>query len=152
MSDAPAATPTAPRRTRALIAVGLCAFAIVAIVVLGVVLSENVVYFRPVSEALARRESDGTTRFRIAGEVVDGSVVETRDGVRFRITDGEATATIAHRGDPPSLFKDGAPVVCEGRWSGKTFASDRILIRHGNEYEPPAVDGNGTKSSGAKAQ
>lgn len=152
MSEIPVTTAAAPRRTRALIAVGLCAFAVVAIVVLGVVLSENVVYFRPVSEAIARRESDGTKRFRIAGEVVDGSVVETRDGVRFRITDGKATATIAHRGDPPSLFEDGAPVVCEGRWSGTTFASDRILIRHGNEYEPPSVDDSGSKSSGAEAR
>ena len=43
-----------------------------------------------------------------------------------------------HSGDPPGLFKDGAPVVCEGRWSkGAAFDSDRILIKHGNEYKPP---------------
>ena len=43
-----------------------------------------------------------------------------------------------HRGDPPSLFKAGAPVVCEGRWgTGAAFDSDRIMIRHGNEYTPP---------------
>jgi cytochrome c-type biogenesis protein CcmE len=129
------------RRRRALFAVALCAVAIVAIVVLTVVLSENVVYFRTVSEAVAQRQQQGGDRFRIAGEVVPGSVEETKRGVRFRVTDGKATATVVHVGDPPELFKPGAPVVCEGKWgAGKAFDSDRIMIRHGNEYEPPKVD------------
>jgi cytochrome c-type biogenesis protein CcmE len=129
------------RRRRALIAIGACVAAVVAIIVLAVVLSENVVYFRTVSEAVSQRSSQGDARLRIAGQVVKGSVREVHDGVRFEITDGKATATIVHRGDPPGLFKEGAPVVCEGRWGrGKAFDSDRILIRHGNDYEPPKVD------------
>lgn len=129
------------RRRRAWIAIGLCGIAIVAIVVLAFVLSENVVYFRTVSEAVAERQERGDDRFRLAGEVVPGSITETKDGVRFRVTDGEATATVEHTGDPPELFEDGAPVVCEGRWGdGRAFVSDRIMIRHGNEYTPPDVD------------
>ncbi len=132
---------TRRRRRRAWIAVGLCAVAVVAIIVLAIVLSENVVYFRTVSEAVEQRDEQGADRFRLAGEVVPGSIVETRDGVRFRVTDGEATATVRHVGDPPELFENGAPVVCEGRWgSGAAFDSDRIMIRHGNEYQPPEVD------------
>jgi cytochrome c-type biogenesis protein CcmE len=136
-----AASPTAQRRRRAFIAIGCCVAAIVAIIVLGVMLSENVVYFRSVSEAVRDRKEQGTDRFRIAGEVVANSVSETSRGVRFEITDGKATAVIVHRGDPPELFEDGVPIVCEGRWgAGTAFASDRILIRHGNEYKPPEVD------------
>lgn len=128
-------------RRRAFVAVGACGVAIAAIIVLTVVLSENVVYFRTVSEAVAQRSSQGDDRFRMAGEVVPGTIVEATGAVRFEMTDGKATALVAHRGDPPDLFKDGAPVVCEGRWShGKTFVSDRILIRHGNEYTPPDVE------------
>ena len=44
------------RRRRAWVAIGMCGAAVVAIVVLAVVLSENVVYFRTVSEAVERRE------------------------------------------------------------------------------------------------
>ena len=129
------------RRRRALIAVGLCAVAVIAIVALTVVLSENVVYFRTVSEAVAQRREQGDDRFRLAGEVVAGSITETHDGVRFRVTDGKATATVLHVGDPPQLFKSGAPIVCEGRWgAGREFDSDRIMIRHGNEYTPPTVN------------
>jgi cytochrome c-type biogenesis protein CcmE len=128
-------------RRRTWFAVGLCGAALIAIIVLGVVLSENVVYFRTVSEAVQQGPSQGSDRFRLAGAVVAGSVRETRDGVRFEVTDGKATVAVAHRGDPPDLFKAGAPVVCEGQWGkGRTFDSDRIMIRHGNEYRPPKVD------------
>ena len=143
---------TETRRRRALVALACCAAAVVAIVVLGVVLSENVLYFRTVSEAVRDRTEQGADRFRLAGEVVPGSVSETTRGVRFEITDGRATATVVHRGDPPDLFEDAStkevPVVCEGRWgSGEAFASDRILIRHGNEYTPPKVDQKGSDDS-----
>jgi cytochrome c-type biogenesis protein CcmE len=128
-------------KRRAIIALSLCGAAVIAIIVLTVVLSSNVVYFRTVSEAVAERATDAGSRFRIAGEVVPGSVVETGRGVEFEITDGKKTARVVHVGDPPSLFEDGAPVVCEGRWGPKAaFASDRIMIRHGNEYEAPDVD------------
>ena len=130
-------------RRRAVVALSLCGVAIVAIVVLTVVLSENVVYFRTVSEAVASKKSDGDRRFRMAGKVVPGTVHETARGVNFEITDGKATVAVVHQGDPPSLFKEGAPVVCEGRWTnGAAFASDRIMIRHGSEYKPPKVDVN----------
>lgn len=136
---------SATRRRRALVALACCAAAAIAIVVLGVVLSENVLYFRTVSEAVRDRAEQGADRFRLAGEVVPGSVSETRRGVRFEVTDGKTTAIVVHHGDPPDLFEDAAekelPVVCEGNWSsGEAFDSDRILIRHGNEYTPPKVD------------
>jgi len=103
-------------------------------------LRSNVTYFRTVSEAVEIRTAGSDERFRIMGEVVPGSVEETRQGVRFDVTDGAETASVLHRGDPPELFGEDVPVVCEGRWDGATFASDRIMIRHGNDYEPPDVD------------
>jgi cytochrome c-type biogenesis protein CcmE len=113
---------------------------VITIVVLGVVLSKNVVYFRTVSEAVQQRSSEGDNRLRVAGEVVPGTIAETQRGVRFEVTDGKAKIPVVHRGDPPELFKEGVPVVCEGHWSrGDAFDSDRILIKHGNEYKPPSI-------------
>lgn len=143
---APPPAPSAPQRRsrakrRAIVAAAVCAAAIITIIVLGVVLSKNVVYFRTVSEAVEQRAGQGGDRLRVAGEVVPGTIAETRRGVRFEVTDGKATIPVVHRGDPPGLFKDGAPVVCEGHWSeGAAFDSDRILIKHGNEYKPPDVE------------
>ena len=126
------------RRRRTYLAVGMCGAAVVAIIVLVVVLSQNIEYFRTVSEAEAHRTD--TSQFRMAGAVVNGSIVATHQGVDFKITDGKATAQIIQHGDPPQLFKEGAPVVCEGHWTkGGSFLSDRILIKHGSDYTPPTV-------------
>jgi cytochrome c-type biogenesis protein CcmE len=129
-----------PKRLRYIVAGGLCAAAVVFLLVGG--LSRNIVYFRTVSEAVeAHQQSpDNDGRLRMAGAVVTGSVVRRDGGVAFQVTEGGSTASVFHRGDPPELFKDGAPVVCEGRWDGDSFASDRIMIKHGSEYRPPPVD------------
>jgi cytochrome c-type biogenesis protein CcmE len=126
------------------VAIGGCAVAVIAIVVLGIALSENVVYFRTVTEAVHNRTDEGTSRFRLAGGVVKTSVVDTKHGVNFQVTDGKNTVVVHHDGDTPALFKPGAPVVVEGHWASKAsnapFLSDRILIRHGADYTPPKVN------------
>jgi cytochrome c-type biogenesis protein CcmE len=137
---------TATRRRRAFIAIASCIVAVGGIIALAVALSENVVFFQSVSEALRDRNELGADRFRMGGQVVAGTVQEIADGVRFDVTDGRKTAEVVHRGDPPELFKAGVPVLCEGHWgSGATFRSDRILIRHGADYTPPEVDGEGNR-------
>jgi cytochrome c-type biogenesis protein CcmE len=138
------ATRASRNRARYIVAAGVCGFAVVAVIVLAIVLSENVVYFRTVSEAVHQRHDQGTDRFRLAGAVVPGSIHETAGGVRFALTDGKRTVEVDHRGDPPELFRKNAPVVCEGRWAsaraGAPFDSDRIMIKHGSDYAPPKVD------------
>ena len=144
---APGSPASSRRKRRAIIAAAICGAAIVAIIVLAVALSQNVVFFRTVSEAVAHRPSEQGARLRVAGAVVPGTIAETAKGVRFDMTDGKKTIPIVHSGDAPGLFKDGAPVVCEGRWSkGAAFNSDRILIKHGNQYKPPKVDTTGPRS------
>lgn len=133
------------RRLRYLVAGGICAAAVVFLVVGG--LSRNIVYFRTVSEAVSERAEEGDARLRMAGAVVPGSVERRPDGVAFKLTEGGVIASVFHRGDPPELFKDGAPVVCEGRWRGETFSSDRIMIKHGEEYRPPQVEPPGAGPS-----
>ena len=135
-------TVSAPvRKTRYIVALVTCGLVVVVAVVLLVVLSQNVVYFRTVSEAVRERTDQGDDRFRLAGAVVPGSIEATAGGVTFEVTDGKRTVRVSHEGDPPELFKGKAPVVCEGRWGqAKTFDSDRILIKHGADYQPPDVD------------
>lgn len=137
VSTPPQAPPRRRPRLRYLVAGGLCVAA-VAYLLFG--LSENVVYFRTVTEAVTERETIGDDRFRLMGEVVPGSQVASPAGVAFEVSDGNETAEVFHQGDPPELFGDGVPVVCEGAWgTDGRFTSDRIMIRHGSEYEPPDV-------------
>lgn len=138
-----APVPPAPpkRKGRYIAAAAVCGVVVVVAIVLLVVLADNVVFYRTVSEAVRDRANQGTTRFRIAGAVVPGSVKETNVGVDFTVTDGKKTVKVVHEGDPPELFKAKAPVVCEGHWGkGLVFDSDRILIKHGSNYQPPKVN------------
>ena len=66
-----------PKRLRYIVAGGLCAAAVLFLVVGG--LSRNIVYFRTVSEAVRAHDkapADGA-RLRMAGAVVTGSVVRS---------------------------------------------------------------------------
>ena len=133
--DADAVSSDAPSgagRRRAWIAFALIVGALGFLVFRG--LGDAAVYFLTADEAVAQRETLGERRFRVEGRVVAGSVRRTENGVSFRIREGGATVDVTHRGDPPELFQPGIPVVLEGRWDGERFASDRILVRHTEEY------------------
>jgi cytochrome c-type biogenesis protein CcmE len=101
-------------------------------------LGNATLYFRTADEAAAQRDSLGTRRFRIQGDVLAGSVRQTGDAgdnlVAFTLTSRGATVPVLHQGDPPELFKPGIPVVLEGRFDGDHFASDRILVKHSETY------------------
>lgn len=125
-----------PRRTRYVVAGALCLGAIGFLLFGG--LKDNIVYFRTVSEAVAERADEGDGRLRMAGTVVAGSVTRAAGGVSFTVTEGGESVEVFHRGDPPELFAPDVPVVCEGRWDGTRFASDRIMIKHGSTYKPPS--------------
>ena len=69
--------------------------AVVAIIVLAVVLSNNVVYFRTVSEAVDDRHSSERP-VPDGGRGRAGVGRGDPDGVRFEITDGKATVEVVH--------------------------------------------------------
>ncbi|MCZ7534961.1 MAG: cytochrome c maturation protein CcmE [Acidimicrobiia bacterium] len=162
MPAAPAPTdPGSPRRrlrVRWVVAALVCVGVIVWMLVGG--LAKNLVYLKPVSEAVEERADLGTRRFRMGGTVVPGSIVETDTGVRFELVEGGTTAEVDHSGDPPDLFEECAPVVVEGHWGAGAFLSDRLLIKHGEEYSPESeslddcgehpegVDGSAAATSG----
>ncbi len=97
-------------------------------------LGNATLYFRTADEAVAQRQSIGDDRFRIQGAVVQDSVSQVGDDVSFRIESKGVEVPVVHRGDPPEMFKPGIPVVLEGRFEGPTFDSDRILVKHSEEY------------------
>jgi cytochrome c-type biogenesis protein CcmE len=93
-------------------------------------------YYYNADEAVAQRADLGDKRFQVQGLVRD-DVASTADGVTFTITFNGVDLAVHHDGDPPELFKPGIPVVLEGQWdpSGDFFASDRILVKHSEQYQ-----------------
>ena len=97
-------------------------------------LGNATLYFRTADEAVAQRQSLGTRRFRIEGTVLPGTVRQTGQQVDFTIENRGVTVPVVHTGDQPELFKPGIPVVLEGRFQGQAFASDRIMVKHSEDY------------------
>lgn len=135
-----AAPPLRRRRWPAYLVIG------VVVVALGLVatraLSDATLFFYNADEAVAKRGQLGTDRFRLQGTVVDGSVEETPEGVAFTVAYNGVQVAVAHRGDPPELFRPGMPVVLEGRWSpdAEVFTSDRMLVKHDEQYDAEHPD------------
>jgi cytochrome c-type biogenesis protein CcmE len=111
---------------------------------LGVVLfnglNDAALFYYDVDEALEQRDELADQRFRMQGNVIDGSIRTTDEGVEFRLTFDDAEVLVRHQGDPPELFSPDIPVIIEGRFDGEVFRSDEILIRHDSTYEEEHED------------
>ena len=105
-------------------------------------LNDSLTYYLYPSEAVDQRADfpDGQ-RFRLAGIVVSGTVVEGDGSTSFEVTDGGADIPVLLNGPQPSLFGEDVPLLLEGAWSGSTFQADSALIRHDENYEVPEEGG-----------
>ncbi len=118
----------------------IAAFVLVAVVgALGAVLFEGLtnatVFFYNVDQAVAKRSELGTSRFRIQGNVIPGTVHDLGSAMAFDLKYNGVEVHVVHTGDVPDLFKPQIPVVLEGHFQGKTFDSDQMLLRHSPEYD-----------------
>lgn len=93
-------------------------------------------YFYNADEVVEQRLQLGDRRIQVQGLVRD-DVRRAADGVTFTLTFNGVDLAVRHQGDPPELFEPGIPAVLEGRWAadGSRFDSDRILVKHSEEYE-----------------
>lgn len=100
-------------------------------------LSGNLVYYVTPTELLSDQPPPGEY-LRLGGQVVPGSVHDVGEGVGFVVTDGTTRMTVVHTGGTPALFQTGTGVVLEGTFADGAFHSDTMLVKHGEEYRPPA--------------
>jgi cytochrome c-type biogenesis protein CcmE len=102
-------------------------------------ITDATLFFYNADEAVAKQQDLGVKRFRLQGTVVAGTTKRTAEGVSFVVDFNGVDVPVDHVGDPPELFQDRIPVVLEGHFAstrpGATFASDRILVKHSEEYE-----------------
>lgn len=133
--------------------------ALIAVVLAGAVVALvwNLVggslFFYNADEAVERRADLGDERFTLQGSPVGCSIVNGFQGddpvVAFSVTFGGESVDIVHFGDPAELFEPDVPVVLDGNWiegdhqvdgfdglaqDGYYFASDRMRVKHDNDY------------------
>lgn len=100
-------------------------------------MGEDLVYYWSPTELMEASNAQGAT-VRLGGMVVPGSMDWDREGsqVTFQVTDGQHTVNVDVDGNPPQMFREGIGVVVEGQLAADgTFESDRVMVKHGNEYE-----------------
>lgn len=106
---------------------------------LGVVLfnglTDAATFYYNVDEALERRDELEGQRFRMQGNVLEGTTVTTDVGVEFIIAYGYGELAVKNVGSPPELFNEEIPIIIEGTFVGDEFHSDEILIKHDSTYE-----------------
>lgn len=153
-SSISAPTPSASRvrkRSRRPILVGVIVLAALGFLV-GKGLDDATLYFRTADEAIAQRQALEGKRFRIEGNVVPGSIRASGEVVNFSIISKQTTVDVRNTGQPLGVFQDDIPVVLEGKFvtGSNTFDSDRIMVKHSEEYEakhPERVDAKSANGS-----
>jgi cytochrome c-type biogenesis protein CcmE len=131
-------SPTASRR---LFLVGALAVAGAA---LGAIsfgnIGENLVYYWDVSQLVENRAQAAGAVVRLGGQVKPGSVDWNAEEnmLRFDISDGKQAVPVECTGAPPQMFREGIGVVVEGTVTATgVFSSDRLMVKHSNEYKAP---------------
>lgn len=122
-------------------------FAVGALLVAGIALGglamsnlgEEIVYYWSPTELMARDDAENHT-VRLGGQVEPGTIDWDKDAqmVTFAITDGTTTMPVSSTGNPPQMFRDGIGVVVEGELKGDgVFHTEKIMVKHSNEYKAP---------------
>jgi cytochrome c-type biogenesis protein CcmE len=102
----------------------------------------NLVYFLTPKELLAKGPAAVGASVRLGGMVQDGTIdwnSDTRE-LHFRIIDEDSSSVpVISVGMPPQMFTPGQGVVVEGVYTREgVFKSNKIMVKHNNEYKPPA--------------
>lgn len=101
-------------------------------------LEQNLVYFVTPSELLAKGKQAVGNPVRLGGVVAPGTVHFESNVLTFEITDDVKNVSVTTTKAPPQMFQEGMGVVVEGAMQpdGK-FGAERLMVKHGNEYQPP---------------
>ncbi len=104
-------------------------------------LKETTVYYHTVSEVLNKQIHGNPEGIRVSGVVKEHSIKKLNDTNKysFSILDNSTNKElkVIYKGIVPDNFKDGAPVVVEGKmnYSKNIFYATTILLKCPSKYE-----------------
>ncbi len=134
-----------------------------AVVVLIWFLITNSQSFLPADEAVEKRSELEDRRFQILGSPISSAtsdqtvIIDGNEYTFFTISFDGVLVDVVSTGTPPDLFDEGIPVVLEGKWNqgplpkpgfifpngandGWWFLTNRILVKHDNDYREERLD------------
>jgi cytochrome c-type biogenesis protein CcmE len=107
-------------------------------------MGKNLVYYWSPSEMRdAGPKAIGAT-IRLGGQVKSGTVdwKPAENQLQFVVTDGTSEVNVHATHAPPEMFREGMGVVVEGTMTqAGVFETDRLMVKHNNEYRAPGTPG-----------
>jgi cytochrome c-type biogenesis protein CcmE len=130
---------TRKQRRLVLIGSGMGVLALAATLVL-FALKDSIVFFNSPTDVVEKNVAPGS-RIRLGGLVKEGTLVRGDNLlVRFEVTDGNKSVSVAYTGILPDLFREGQGVVTEGALDASgLFKADSVLAKHDENYMPKEV-------------
>lgn len=97
-------------------------------------LTSAIDYYCNVDEVGVRSGCNNDRRIRIQGIVKKDSLDKSSGTTMFVMEWNKKEINVSYLGDPGGVFQECIPVVAHGRMVGGTFESDRIEVKHSNQY------------------
>jgi len=107
-------------------------------------IEQNLVYYWTATDLATRGEAAYNTTIRLGGIVQQKSLDWDAKTLELKFTLGTTadpgvppSIMIDSTGAPPQMFREGIGVIVEGRYDGRVFHAERLMVKHSNEYHPP---------------
>ena len=97
-------------------------------------LTSAIDYYCNVDEVGVREGCVGQRRIRVQGNVLENSLQQVDGVTQFALSFNDKTLQVRYQGDPGGVFQECIPVVAHGRVMNGIFDSDRIEVKHTNQY------------------
>jgi cytochrome c-type biogenesis protein CcmE len=97
-------------------------------------LTSAIDYYCNVDEVGVRSGCSGERRMRVQGVVEQNSVQHADGGTTFTLDFNKKTLKVDYAGDPGGIFQECIPIIAHGRVVNGVFESDRIEVKHSNQY------------------
>ncbi len=101
-------------------------------------MGESKAYYKTIPEVASMNHSERTKRFRVAGDVEQGSIKREGKEVRFTIFQEGHKLNVRYVGTEPlpDTFRDGAQALADGHlMADGTFEAKRIQAKCASKYE-----------------
>lgn len=141
------------RKPRKWLPIILLLFVSVAgVVIVAKFLGSAIDYYCNVDEIGIRSGCEETRRLRVQGTVEQNSLQKTGGKTHFVMTFNNKSINVVYAGDPGGVFQECISVVAHGRLVNDVFESNRIEVKHSNEYVEKNADRFETSGSVACSQ
>ena len=129
-----------PRRRRLMPIVVLSLVGVGGAIIVTQFLSSAIDYYCNVDELGVRSGCDTTNRLRVQGTVEQGSFAKKANTTEFTLVFNDKSLDVVYSGDPGGVFQECISVVAHGRLIDGVLESNRIEVKHSNEYEAKNKD------------